>query len=371
MVRFKIGVSYIGTPYGGFTKALDSRLPSVQDRLELALRSFLLSGNEHNAGDRIGTFKNFQVSSRTDAGVHAIRNVFTVDCLRKNGIHDYTAESLVGGLNFYLSKQKKGDGDESIDEDTEFETIRQSYRNKGILRSVVVTDVKKVSNDFDARMAATARTYDYHIIAPTVSSFEHRREASKGKDGTVYSLDSLLAERFLFYQHRAWCLPFPVHARSMQEGGSYLVGEHDFSTFRNSGCQSQSPIRQIHRLDVTSRRITIANDVVSALELPRPPSFHHHAGGLSSSLENDDDFQLITVSITANSFLLRMVRNIVGALVTVGRSGRKGGEQEVHPHDVSTMLEWRQRHMLKVKPAPAEGLYLRNVHYEELDSDSK
>ena len=92
-----------------------------------------------------------------------------------------------------------------------------------------------------------------------------------------------------------------------------------------------------------------------------PPS----EGSESSSSSDGADTQLITISVTADSFLLRMVRNIVGALVHVGRSKYRQPQEgdPVHPHDMSKMLAWRQRSMLKIKPAPAEGLYLRNVKY--------
>ena len=100
-MRFKVGVSYIGTAYGGFTRTIDSRLPSIQGRIEEALDAFLLSPDKE---DRRGRFKSFQVSSRTDAGVHALRNVFHVDLERNDG-GSYSSKGLVEGLNFYLSKQ--------------------------------------------------------------------------------------------------------------------------------------------------------------------------------------------------------------------------------------------------------------------------
>ena len=387
MVRFKIGVSYIGTPYAGFTKALDSRLPSVQARLESALSSFL--GSEANLGGRGGSFRNFQVSSRTDAGVHAIRNVFHVDCLRANGHSDYSAEGVVDGLNYYLGKQMALGTDasgaswetgDSFDERSEFETIRLSYRNKATLRSIVVTDATPVSDTFDARLDAKARTYEYNIIAPTFS-FHKRRQSRRSDDLSVFSMDCLVSQRYMFYQHRAWCLPFPVDVGSMREAASHLIGEHDFSTFRNSGCQSSSPVRRLSDLRMSSRKlVTHPGDDATAptglwpdLILPSSSSSSSSQGvsagegaeGSESSSSDGADTQLITISVTADSFLLRMVRNICGALVHVGRSKYRQPQEgdPVHPHDMSKMLAWRQRSMLKIKPAPAEGLYLRNVKY--------
>jgi tRNA pseudouridine38-40 synthase len=406
MTRFRLGVSYIGTPFGGFTKVIDSRLPSVQHRLESALTSFLKTGS---GGDsREGAFSSFQVSSRTDAGVHALRNVFHVDLARSTGgestvgstgtaasqASGYTPEAIVDGLNYYLGKQRTGKngGEDDLfetsgvdpDDDSAFETVRQSYRNRAPLRSIVITDATKVADTFDARMHATGRTYEYHIIAPTAAFFNKRALLrSGGGDGNeqiAYSMDSIATHKWMFYQHRAWCLPFPVDVAAIKAGAQYLVGEHDFSTFRNSGCQSSSPVRRVRSVDVTASTM---GELWPHVSLPSPPGSDHH--NVDSLGFVEPEAQLITITVTADSFLLRMVRNMVSALVHVGRGGGLGsvngkGKAMVkdnkkltdihhmsvvhHPHEVQTMLEWRNRSMLKVKPAPAEGLYLKNVHYE-------
>ena len=66
-----------------------------------------------------------------------------------------------------------------------------------------------------------------------------------------------------------------------------------------------------------------------------------------------------------------MVRNIVAALVHVSRTRTSGAaDRKLHSaHDISTMLGWKKRSMMRLKPAPAEGLYLRSVHYKEDDSE--
>ena len=106
----------------------------------------------------------------------------------------------------------------------------------------------------------------------------------------------------------------------MEEAGKKLLGKKDFSCFRSSHCQSNSPVRQI-------------NDIVV-------------------SREND----YIYIDINANSFLYNMVRNIVGSLVLVG-----SGEKDILW--MEDLLNSKDR-KLAGKQFPPEGLYLVKIEYE-------
>jgi len=97
------------------------------------------------------------------------------------------------------------------------------------------------------------------------------------------------------------------------------VGEHDFSSFRAAECQSRTPMRHLHRIDV-----------------------ERHG-------------ELLTISVTANAFLHHMVRNIAGVLIAVGR-----GDEPVEW--VGEVLAARDRKQGGVTALP-EGLYLAGVRY--------
>ena len=68
----------------------------------------------------------------------------------------------------------------------------------------------------------------------------------------------------------------------MQDAAKSILGNHDFSTFRAQGCQSNSPVKTLDRLDI--RR----------------------------------DGDLVVFECAARSFLYHQVRNMVGTLVMVG-----------------------------------------------------
>lgn len=111
----------------------------------------------------------------------------------------------------------------------------------------------------------------------------------------------------------------PLDETAMQQAALPLIGEHDFSAFRAAACQSHSPWRCIHHLRV--RRVG----------------------------------SFITIDIQANAFVLRMVRNIAGALMAVGRGAL--------PKDAPGELLAGRDRRLAPPTASAEGLYLVDVGY--------
>ena len=152
-----------------------------------------------------------------------------------------------------------------------------------------------VSPDFHARYSALAREYRYVLLNRPV-----RPASDHGRVGWFHA---------------------PLDVPAMQDAARHLVGEHDFSSFRAAECQARTPVRTIHRLDVS----------------------RHH------------DF--VIFDIRANAFLHHMVRNIVGSLVYVGKGKHP-------PQWLAAVLASRDR----AQAAPtfdASGLYLARVEYEE------
>lgn len=159
--------------------------------------------------------------------------------------------------------------------------------------AVAVRWARPVSEQFHVRYSASARRYRYVIL--------NRR------------VRPALEARYVTWERQ------PLNVAAMSEGTKHLIGEHDFSAFRTSACQSKTPIRTIHEIQ-----------------------FEYLA-------------EKISIEIQANAFLHHMVRNIVGSLIIVGR-----GEQK--PNWIAELLGERDRN-LAGPTAPASGLTLLRPLY--------
>ena len=105
----------------------------------------------------------------------------------------------------------------------------------------------------------------------------------------------------------------------MQEAAKYLVGHHDFTTFRSVHCQAKSPIKTVNQVIVTG------------------------------------DGEDIQIEVSARSFMHNQVRSFVGSLKSVG-------EGRWQPIDMKHALEARDRHQCG-EVAPAMGLYFVQIDY--------
>jgi len=198
-------------------------------------------------------------AGRTDAGVHA----------------------LAQAAHFNIVAYKKP------------ETIPVSINHFTRPHKVVITHCEQVANDFHARFSASARHYLYRII---------NRKA-----------------KTVMEEERAWWIRKELDIKAMREGASYLVGHHDFSSFRASYCQAKSPVKTL------------------------------------SLVEIKQEGEIINFYLSAPSFLHHMVRNIVGSLAQVGIG-------KWQPKDIKIALEAKKRHAGGVT-APAHGLYFLKVDY--------
>lgn len=208
------------------------------------------------------------VAGRTDAGVHARGQVAHVDFMPfKNPMDEF---AIMKAINAHLRP-----------------------------RSISILEVEHVEEDFHARFSATNKLYQYRVI--NRHSF-------------------LTVER-----ERVWHIQKKLNIDAMREGAKYLLGKHDFTTFRDSECQANSPIRTLDRLDIMVRD-------------------YDACGGLDLTFETE-----------GKSFLHHQVRNMVGTLSLVGLG-------KWQPQDIKTALEQTDR--TKGGPtAPPDGLYLVRVDY--------
>ena len=165
--------------------------------------------------------------------------------------------------------------------------------NSQLPDSISLIWADKVSQDFHARFSAGARTYRYVIDnSPT--------------------RPAIMAAAVTWVKK-------PLDISLMQQSCEYLLGEQDFSAFRGSGCQSNSTCRNVHKANVYRRG------------------------------------NLVIFEITANAFLLHMVRNIVGSLLEVGTARQK-------PLWIQQLLIQGDRCKSAATAAP-DGLYLVAVDY--------
>jgi tRNA pseudouridine38-40 synthase len=176
--------------------------------------------------------------------------------------------------------------------------------NGNLPHDVRVIDAEECMNDFHPRYDAANKMYSYNIY----------------KTGA----------HTVFLERYSWGIPYILNCDQMREAARYLIGEHDFSCFRASGCSSKHPVRTIQSIEITE---------LSSIEFI---GFRFNV-------------PVIKISITANAFLRHMARNIVGTLVETGRG-------KYPPSKVKEILLSKDR-QLAGKTAPARGLFLEKIRY--------
>ena len=203
-------------------------------------------------------------AGRTDAGVHAKCQVAHCD-LNK----EWEPFRLSEALNFHLRPLP-----------------------------VAVIDCALVDKDWHARFSALERKYLFRLLV--------RRAPSTHEAGLV------------------WQIGHSLDLSKMVEASKYLLGKHDFTTFRSSMCQAKSPIKTLDEIKID--RIE----------------------GWSG-----EEFRF---QLRARSFLHNQVRSFVGTLERVGAGSW-------NPVDVKKALEARDRSACG-PVSPPHGLYLTDVVYE-------
>jgi len=200
-------------------------------------------------------------AGRTDAGVHALAMRAHFDLESK-----LTPFKLMEGINAKLRPQP-----------------------------VAILDCEVVSDDWHARFSCIGRRYLYKIT--------NRR--------APLTLD----------KGQSWQVTRPLDAGAMHDAAQVLIGQHDFTTFRSTQCQAQSPVKTLDSISV-----------------------------------NRFDAE-IEVEVAARSFLHHQVRSIVGCLKLVG-------EGKWTADDLQRALDAKDRDALGFN-APPDGLYFVEAVYPD------
>ena len=202
-------------------------------------------------------------AGRTDAGVHALGQVVHCDLGRK-----WDPFRLSEALNFHLRPNP-----------------------------VSILAVGHVANDWNARFNATEREYLFRVLVRRAPATQER--------------------------NLVWQIGHDLDVSAMQKAAGFLVGRHDFTTFRASICQARTPVKTMDRIHITR---------IQGLTGPE-----------------------IRFCFRARSFLQHQVRSIVGTLERVGAGAWQ-------PENVAEALEARNRSACG-PVSPPHGLYLARVGY--------
>lgn len=205
-------------------------------------------------------------AGRTDAGVHALGQVVHFDTPLDRALY-----SWVNGVNSFLPA------------------------------SVAVKWAREVGSPetfddhgFHARFSAYSRTYHYVLLNSVT-----RSPTLSGRAGWFFR---------------------PLDLEKMRKAASFLIGEHDFTSFRATGCQAKTPVKTMYETQI------------------------YQSG------------EVFVFTLRANAFLHHMVRNIVGSLLYVG-SGRRA------PEWIAELLVAKNRSLAAPTFMP-DGLYLAKINYD-------
>jgi tRNA pseudouridine38-40 synthase len=197
-------------------------------------------------------------AGRTDAGVHGLMQVVHFDTPLERDM-----ASWVRGTNRYLP------------------------------HDISVQWAQEVPLEFHARGSALSRRYAYIVLESPV-----RPSLEFGRAGWVYrALDQT----------------------AMQQAAQYLLGEHDFTSFRASSCQALSPVKTMLRADI-----------------------HKHGPYWRFEFEG-------------NAFLHHKIRNIMGCMVSIGQGFQP-------PEWMAHVIESKRRDAAAPTFSP-DGLYFQGPVY--------
>lgn len=136
-------------------------------------------------------------------------------------------------------------------------------------KNVCIKGIEEVDIDFNSRFNAKKKTYVYTLNDNEyVSALTKNREYFVGKE---------------------------LDVKKMKEAAKYIIGEHDFKSFKSSGENKKTTVRTIYDISIERKNIDI------------------YGNNTEEKKENR-----IIIQITGNGFLYNMVRIIVGTLLEIG-----------------------------------------------------
>lgn len=179
----------------------------------------------------------------------------------------------------------------------------QSSLNRLLGGKIAVHKIEEVSESFHPTVEAQRKEYHYYLCLGKTQLPQHR----------LYS----------------WHIPYSLDRQAMEKGAKILIGKYDFSAFGN--------VKKNESYENTTREVTR----ISFIDL---------------------DHSRLRIEIEGDGFLYKMVRNIVGTLVYVGR-------RKITLEEIPEMIQSKDRTLIGVT-APAWGLFLFSVYYGELSIQS-
>ena len=180
-----------------------------------------------------------------------------------------------------------------IEKDIPIEKIPYAL-NSQLKKSIRIQSAEEVDERFHSRYSCKRKTYRYVI--------------NNSEQGSA------------IYRNMQYHFPAKLDDKKMNDAIQYLIGEHDFKSFKASGTSSKSSVRTIY--DASVKR----------------------------------EGNLVIIELTGNGFLYNMVRIISGTLVDVGIG-------KTEPEDLKNIIEAEDR-LEAGKTLPATGLVLVKVLYE-------
>jgi tRNA pseudouridine38-40 synthase len=182
----RLVVEYDGTDFAGWQR--QDGQPTIQGCLEKAFEKMT------------GQAVTVRGAGRTDAGVHALGQVASVELVSR-----IPSLGFLRGLNTYLPP------------------------------AIAVLDVADAPAGWSARHDARGKIYRYQIWNHPVRSPRHAR--------------------------CSWHVHDPLDTDAMREGAAVLVGEHDFRAFRSSDCDRLNTVRIMRRFEVRRDGALLALEV--------------------------------------------------------------------------------------------------------------